>query len=390
MGRHLLVSILIAAGLTVLGVVGLATTTDADSHPAAATAAAFQPAAADRAALATLATMQDPATGLWPIAGISAWWSSANDVTALIDAERALDIHQYDGLIARTYALDRDYTGPQFRNNGPDFKNNYFDDTAWWGLAWLDAYRWTGDRAYLQTAEDDNAYAHSARTSACSTSTTCSPCSGAIPWAVPAIRNGDQANAITNELGLQLSARLATVTGRPMYRTEALQDWAWLQRSGLIGRDGLVRDHLDASCRPTGPAWSYTQGSLAGGLAALAAATGDDSYLAAARRVADAATTSSALNAGGVLTDPCEQTGSCSVDGATFKGAAVRGLGVLNRALPDHPYTAYLLRQATTMHWADRMAGDTYGQHWAGAPDLANPARQGSAVDLLTATMGGA
>ncbi len=147
-----------------------------------------------------------------------------------------------------------------------------------------------------------------------------------------------------------------------------------------------MRDHLDDHCHPAGPAWSYTQGTLSAGLTALAAATGQPAYLATARHLADAATTSPRLNVGGILTDPCEGAGLCSVDGATFKGASVRGLGQLNAALPDHPYTAYLTRQATTAYEHDRMSGDTYGQHWAGAPDLANPARQGSAVDLLTAT----
>jgi predicted alpha-1,6-mannanase (GH76 family) len=377
--RHLLTSILTAVVLAILGAAGLATTAAVDGHPTDATASTFAAAGADRAALAGLVDQYSPATGLWPIAGVSAWWSSANDLTALVDAERALGTHRYDGLIARTYALDRDYTGLDFRNSGPDFKNNYFDDTEWWGLAWLDAYRWTGDRRYLATAEDDDAYAHGARiTTSCGT---------AIRWAVPIIQRGDQLGAITNELGLELSAQLTTVTGRSVYRREAVADWVWLQRSGLIGSDGLVRDHLDVSCRPTGPVWSYNQGTLSAGLTALATATGDVSYLSTARRLADAATTSLGLNPGGILFDPCEQTGSCSIDGATFKGADVRGLGALNRALPDHPYTAYLTRQATTAYRGDRLAGDQYGQHWAGPAPWSNPASQGSAVDLLTASL---
>lgn len=355
-----------------------ATRTAADSHPADATASAFQPATADRAALAALVAMYDQPTGLWPVGTLTGWWSSANDLTALIDAERALGVHAYDGLITRTYTLNvergADYSGIGFRNH-------YFDDSLWWGLAWLDAYRWTGDARYLAVAEADDAYAHRARvTTACGT---------AIPWAMSLIKNGDQLNSITNELGMELSAGLATVTGRANYRAQALADWRWLASSGLVGTDGLVRDHLDAHCRPTGPAWSYTQGTLSAALSSMSASTGASSYLAIARRLADAATTSARLNPGGVLTDPCEGSGTCVVDGATFKGADVRGLGQLNAALPDHPYTAYLTRQAATMYQRDRMAGDTYGQHWAGPPDLANPARQGSAVDLLTAIMGG-
>lgn len=360
--------------LAVAVIAGTAATTAADSHPVDATTSAFTPAAADRAALTALIAMYDQPTGLWPVGHLTGWWSSANNMTALIDAERALGVHTYDGLIARTYTLNiergADYSGIGFRNH-------YYDDSLWWGLAWLDAYRWTGDRRYLAVAEADDAYAHDARVT--------SACGAAIPWAMELIKNGGQENAITNGLGMELSAQLAVTTGRATYRHEALADWVWLQQSGLIGTDGLVRDHLDAHCRPTGPAWSYNQGTMAAGLTALAAASGQAGYLATARQLADAATTSGRLNPGGVLTDPCEGSGTCVVDGATFKGAAVRGLAALNRALPDHPYTAYLLRQATTMYGHDRMTGDLYGQHWAGPPDTDNSARQGTAVDLLTA-----
>lgn len=364
--------VLAGAALTL----SLGATTGTDSHPADAQPSTFDAQGADRAALTALARMQDPATGLWPIAGISAWWSSANDVTAVVDAERALGTHQYDGLIAATYRLDRDYEGPQFRNNGPDFKNNYFDDTAWWGLAWLDAYRWTGVRAYLLTAMDDDAYVHAARTTTCG---------GGIQWAQPIIKGSDQQNAITNELALELSAQLATVTGRATYRDESLMDWRWIQQSGLIGSDGLVRDHLDVHCHPTGPAWSYNQGTLSAALLSLSMSTGVSGYLSTARQLADAATTSPTLNPGGVLADPCEAPGLCGIDGSVFKGAAVRGLGELNRALPDHPYSGYLERQAAAMFARDRLAGGMYGPHWAGAAPWANPASQGSAVELLTA-----
>lgn len=349
-----------------------------DSHPADAAQSAFQPPAADRAALTALAKMQDPAMGLWPIAGTSAWWSSANDLTAVIDAERALGIHTYDAQIGLTY--DR-YVRPTGTYPYPAFRNHYYDDSLWWGLAWLDAYRWTGDARYLAVAETDDAYAHSARTTTCG---------GGIPWAMAAIHNGGELNSITNELALELSAQLATVTGRPAYRDEALMDWRWIQASGLVRPDGLVADHLDASCRPVGPAWTYNQGVLSSALVSLSVSTGVSGYLTTARHLADAATTLTRLNPAGILTDPCETSGGCAVDGPTFKGAAVRGLGQLNAALPDHPYSSYLERQATTMFAGDRLADNTYGQHWTGPAPWANAATQGSAVDLLTATMGGA
>lgn len=334
--------------------------------------------AADAAALATLAGEYNWQTGLWPI-GTSGWWSSANDLTALIDGSRALGTHQYDRLIGQTYALDLNYTGPDFRNNGPNFTNHYYDDTLWWGLTWLDAYQWTGDQRYLRTAETDNAYAHQARAA--------SVCGDGIPWAVPQIQNGDQPNAITNSLAMELAAKLAVVTGRSSYLREAQADWSWLQRSDLIGTDGLVRDHLDAACRPTGPAWSYNQGTLAAALAAMANATGLHSYLDTALRLAVESTGDESLSPHGTLRDVCEPMGTCAADGAAFKGAAVRGWGQLNAALPDRPLNAYLDRQATAAITHDQAVDALYGLSWGAAPAIINTSTQAAAVDLLNTTL---
>ena len=65
----------------------------------------------------------------------------------------------------------------------------------------------------------------------------------------------------------------------------------------------------------------------------LARATGDDSYLTAAGRLADASTRDAAIIKNGVLTEPCEAGGgNCGADGPSFKGAYIRGLGELNAA----------------------------------------------------------
>ncbi|HEY3469656.1 MAG TPA: glycosyl hydrolase, partial [Amycolatopsis sp.] len=114
-------------------------------------------------------------------------------------------------------------------------------------------------------------------------------------------------------------------------------------------------------------------------------ATGDAGLLTRARTLANASTTSTALNPGGILRDPGETAGGGGLDGPSFKGVYVRDLAALNAALSDHPYTGYLQRQANSAYANDRNSAEAYGLMWAGPFDQADAARQQSALDLMNA-----
>jgi len=315
-------------------------------------------------AVDALVRLYDQGTGVWPTSG---WWNSANALTALTDYMISSKDHRYAWVIENTYTKKR-YAGQG------NFINDYVDDTGWWALAWIRAYDLTGDKRYLDTAQRDVDFMWRNHDVVCG---------GGVWWTV----SHQYKNAIANELFVKASAELAQRLGGAgtVYLQHAVSLWNWFEASGVIKADQLVNDGLNASCgNNDGPTWTYNQGVLLGGLIDLAGATGDDSYLVRARTLADSSSTSEQFNIDGVLTEPCEQHG-CDVNGPSFKGIYVRNLGELNRALDDHPYSDYLLKQASIAHEQDRNPADEYGLHWAGPVGGVSAATQQSAVDLLVA-----
>jgi predicted alpha-1,6-mannanase (GH76 family) len=303
-----------------------------------------------------------PRTGLWQTTG---WWNSANALTAVIRYMRYTGDRSHLGVIETTF------TRAQRRHRG--FTNKFFDDNGWWALAWVDAYDLTGQVRYLAAAESiftANLDGWDSR------------CGGGLWWN----QRRRYKNAITNELFLTLAALLhqRTAPGAGDFLDWALREWRWLRGSGLIGPGGLVNDGLTAGCENNqGTTWTYNQGVILGGLAALHDITGDRDYLRHGELIADAALRT-LVGPPGILAEPNEPSG-CDGDQTQFKGIFIRYLLEFWHRSSRPAYPAFILANADSA-WANaRNPAGRFGLRWGGPFDQADASRQSSAVELLTA-----
>jgi rhamnogalacturonyl hydrolase YesR len=332
--------------------------------------------AKDKAAIAVLMEayhQSGPSAGRWG----TSWWTTATTMLSVVEYESTTGDRSYLSDIANTWTADRRYLNQDELLHAPDFANHYADDSGWWELVWIHAYQLTGNPRYLETAEQLNGFLSGFWDSYCG---------GGLRWGMTVISRGYEKNSITNSIYFEANAELYEITHQVEYRDRAQQTWQWIVTSGLIRSDGVLVDHLDSRCQPTGPVWSYNQGPALDGLVALTRATHDARYLSEAQTLADGSTDNVRLNPGGVLRDVC-QPANCTEDADAFPGRYVGPLGMLNAALPHHPYADYITHQVDSMVRFDQLRGSIYGACWDGSNLTPSVTHQASAVALLTAAL---
>jgi predicted alpha-1,6-mannanase (GH76 family) len=311
----------------------------------------------------------EPRTGMWGDAG---WWRSASALTTIIQYMQRTGDHSHADVIATTFsAASRTH---------PDFIDEFYDDNGWWALAWIAAFDLTGDQKYLDAATTifDQM-----------TKGWDSTCRGGLWWSTAK----NYKNAIPNELFLLVAARLhqRANSGDDTYLTWALKEWEWFKASGLIGSAGLVNDGLTPECANNGgPTWTYNQGVILAGLAALDEITGDhDDYLKPGDAIAEA--TLRHLTTGqapGILAESCELSDKgCDGDQLVFKGIFIRHLYDFYLRSPRSEYRAFIFANAHSIWQNNRDWRNRFGLRWAGPIDQADASRQSSALDVLNAAV---
>lgn len=314
-----------------------------------------------KAAMAALFQWYSDTTGLIG----SSWWQAAVALSTVQTYAQTTGDASYDAAIVRAFEL----------NSAGDFENGSDDDTAWWALAWLQAYQLTHVSAYLSMAETDANYIHEAWDSTCG---------GGVWWQ----RNpGYYKNAISNELFLELTAWLHnSIPGDTKYLGWAEAEWDWFAQSGMINASNLVNDGLGGNCQNDGaPTWTYNQGVILAGLAQLYQATGDRSLLTEAELIAKAAI--SHLTSSGVLTEPCQGLACSHPDpnALSFKGIFIMDLKVLAVTAGTTQFNGFFRQQAQSIEAHDTASGHELGMSWAGPVAEVGAASQASALSALVA-----
>lgn len=344
---------------------------DGEHGPAAAPLAGLCLGHRARAALGmqALSAWYDTPSGLW---NGNEWWRGANMLEVTIDYSRHTGDSTYVPLIDNTFV----------ENQSGNFLNEYYDDEGWWALTWIKAYDLTHDVKYLDMAKtifNDMLIGWQS-----------SHCGGGLYW-----RKIDLAkNAIPNELFLAIAARLHLRTpgdgGPGSYLDWATREWAWFENSGMIGEDFQIVDGINSTtCVPEGPAYTYNQGVILGGLVDLWQSTGDASLLDTAESIALSAIEHMTTPDGVFIEALCDP--DCGEgDGVQFKGIFARNLAYLYVVRPRAEFQEFLIRQSDAIWGQSRNAANQFGKRWAGPFDLADASRQSSALDAIVGAVAAA
>ncbi|KAJ8608344.1 hypothetical protein MRB53_039684 [Persea americana] len=364
------------------------------------------------AAYTTLQAWYNEGSGLWnPSTG---WWNSANCLTvvanlALVESSfrntaeaifantftnapsNNVQMAKVMGLQGNEFLTTTVYTNSSFPAvSGSSISEAVLNmqstetttTNGWWALAWIAAYDVSGNSQYLSEAE--YIYNDMRETFGQTPCSSNSGGSGGIWWD----KDHTYVNAIANELFLSVAAHLANrASGSKAagYLSDAKQQWAWFQGSGMINSNNNINDGLSSGCDNNGgTVWSYNQGVVLGGLSELHLATSDYSYISSAQNIANAAI--STLSQNGILHDPCEP--NCGLDGSQFKGVLMRNMMELYVVDSSQgQYQTYLQDNAASILQSDN-ENSKLGLVWSGSfVGPANASTQSSAMDAIVGSI---
>ena len=154
--------------------------------------------------------MYRPPTGLWDGTG---WWNSASALTSVIRYIKLTGGDSHAGVISTTFtAAQRQHAR---------FVNTYYDDNAWWALAWIAAFDLTRDSRYLEAARSIFAR---------NTAAWDYTCGGGLRCTRRAPTRTRSPTSCSSP-----SPRCCTSAPQGAYLTWAQRGWEWFSARGFIG-----------------------------------------------------------------------------------------------------------------------------------------------------------
>ncbi|UJR80492.1 glycoside hydrolase family 76 protein [Sandaracinus amylolyticus] len=299
---------------------------------------------------------------------LSAYWVYAQAFDALLDGVERTDGRRYRGLVA-SFALGQSRRG---------WSSDYYDDENWMALALIRAFDLTGDRGYLDRAQQLFGDIEAAWDTTC-----CGANPGGIWWD----RAHTQKATASNGGPVITAVRLHARTGDAQYLAFARMAYAYWREHMVDPETGQVWDHVAPDGAITRWKFTYNEGVMIGAALALLEATGETRYLDDARTFArfmrehETVTT----DLGPVLSDGDDA--SCRGDCQQFKGIGHRYLDALQTVDPDDAIAA-LLRASADSLWTRARDPETghFGTDWTAAPsgDGASISQMSAAITALS------
>jgi Glycosyl hydrolase family 76 len=301
----------------------------------------------------------NPRTGLWGGHTRPNWWQSALATQTIVRyLERTDNVDPfYQRVLLRIY--DRNVYKP-LSTAKRDFANEFMDDTAWWGLAWLEASRYelyyrhdlADARKFLAVAEWDAKYIVAAPRQC-----------GGIVWALR--RAPDM---VTSAEFISLAAKLSTYRQAPgvFHDPQKAAEWAtdaryvfnWLAHSGMVDLHmGYVLDRINGGCHKfIGGPLTYTEGEMADALVQMGVAFHQPfDFRLASRFIKYVLNYKSGLTSHGILEEHCESlSGACRamrnrLDIPAFKGVFIQAVDDWTAATGRTTFLRFLHNQAAAV-----------------------------------------
>ena len=327
--------------------------------------------------MTTLLQTREAKSGYWTDAG---WWNSANLLTAVIRyADVSGQKDKFAPIIRDVFEKTRKF--PIYNDKGEvqrmceNYINDFYDDEAWWALAWIEAYKLTGDKNYLKMAQtifgdmttgwSDDVHG------------------GGIFWKKNPY---EYKNSIANNLFALTAIRLYKETNDKQYAEWFEKEVNWYMQTGMYNKEiNIIEDGLDGKTgKPnTGGHYTYNQGVAIAVLTEMYLYKNDKQYLKLAEDLAQSAITQRMITPSGILKEM--NTGVAdSNDGVQFKGIFMRHLSFLYRVTNNKQYKDFMLKNADSIITNDYdPASRSFGCYWYGPFHKVKTAANGCALECV-------